>query len=185
MASVFKLLFVLGLLLTVVACDRDEIDLVEMTTDPLPTDTIFCALQLSIEPEGMPVESLTVLVNGGTAPLGYIWSTGATTAATEVDLPGTYSVTVTDNDGCTAEAAYLYSIDGPCNDFALEVLQTAVDSATLELQAVVTGGTPGYAYLWSTNSTAEAIQVPDTPADYGLTVTDAEGCELNEVVSVE
>lgn len=34
----------------------------------------------------------------------YLWNTGATTPTTSVDLPNTYSVTITDSNGCTASA---------------------------------------------------------------------------------
>ena len=41
--------------------------------------------------------------SGGTAPYTYEWSNGATTAAITGLGPGSYTVTVTDADGCTAE----------------------------------------------------------------------------------
>jgi hypothetical protein len=45
--------------------------------------------------------SATVSITGGTAPYAYLWSTGATTATATGLQAGSYSVTVTDQVGCT------------------------------------------------------------------------------------
>jgi len=44
----------------------------------------------------------TAAVVGGNAPLSYLWNTGDTTATVQQLAPGTYTVTVTDANGCTA-----------------------------------------------------------------------------------
>jgi subtilisin-like proprotein convertase family protein len=46
--------------------------------------------------------SATAAAAGGTSPYSYLWSTGATTATITGLAAGTYSVTATDNKGCTA-----------------------------------------------------------------------------------
>ncbi len=52
----------------------------------------------------------TVEVNGGgTGSYTYSWSTGGTANLIEQLQPGTYSVTVTDEDGCSAESSILIS----------------------------------------------------------------------------
>lgn len=49
--------------------------------------------------------SVALAVTGGRAPFTYLWSNGATTANLTNVLPGTYSVTVTDANGCTTTAS--------------------------------------------------------------------------------
>jgi len=46
--------------------------------------------------------NLSVNASGGTPPYTYLWNTGSTTPVAEVFEPGTYSVTVTDTNNCTA-----------------------------------------------------------------------------------
>ncbi|MBP8238439.1 MAG: proprotein convertase P-domain-containing protein [Saprospiraceae bacterium] len=46
--------------------------------------------------------SATATAVGGIAPLSYLWNTGDTTATVQQLAPGTYTVTVTDANGCTA-----------------------------------------------------------------------------------
>ena len=43
----------------------------------------------------------TANVTNGTAPLSFLWSNGGTTSTISSLPPGTYSVTVTDGNGCT------------------------------------------------------------------------------------
>ena len=49
--------------------------------------------------------TLTANVTGGTGTISYLWSNSATTQAISVTASGTYTVTVTDDNGCTATAS--------------------------------------------------------------------------------
>jgi hypothetical protein len=49
--------------------------------------------------------TLTANASGGTGTISYLWSTSATSQAISVTTSGTYTVTVTDSKGCTAQAS--------------------------------------------------------------------------------
>ncbi|MFM7217919.1 MAG: T9SS type A sorting domain-containing protein, partial [Bacteroidota bacterium] len=60
--------------------------------------------------------SVTATASGGTPPYSYLWSNGATTATVFNLLPGTYTVTVTDQLGCTATATTTVGVSA-CSGF--------------------------------------------------------------------
>ena len=76
------------------------------------TLTIF-EIPVVTDEEGLICEGGTVNLFAGT--LGsYLWSTGETTASITVDAPGTYQVTITNNNGCAAvKTIVLQQIDQP------------------------------------------------------------------------
>ncbi|MBU3821595.1 DUF11 domain-containing protein [Flavobacteriaceae bacterium XHP0103] len=65
--------------------------------------------------------SITTMVSGGTPPYSYLWSPGGQTASSISGLAaGTYTVTVTDSEGCTSSSEFIVYTDGiqypvPCN----------------------------------------------------------------------
>jgi len=61
------------------------------------------------------VASATVSVSGGTAPYTYLWSTGATTVSISNLTAGSYSVTVTDVNGCEDNCSVTVSNTECCN----------------------------------------------------------------------
>src|SRR5207247_8979931 len=50
--------------------------------------------------------SASVVASGGTSPYSYLWSNGPTTSSNTNLASGTYTVTVSDNNGCTATCSY-------------------------------------------------------------------------------
>ncbi|WP_242131768.1 LamG-like jellyroll fold domain-containing protein [Aestuariivivens marinum] len=126
-----------------------------------------------------------VNVSGGTAPYTYAWSNGQTTQTATNLSAGTYSVTVTDANGCT-DFASLTITDPPL------LTATAIGTEPLCFgnsngTAIVTpaGGTPGpgYTYLWSNGQTTqEATGL--AAGSYSVTVTDANNCTATASVTI-
>ena len=68
-------------------------------------------------------------------------------------------------------------------DLSLEINQE-IDTLGTVLTAVASNGTEPYSFLWSTGETEEMILVSQN-GNYGVTVTDAEGCTFSLAVDVE
>jgi hypothetical protein len=52
--------------------------------------------------DNTPDGSINITASGGTSPYNFLWSNGITTANNTGILPGTYTITITDNNGCIA-----------------------------------------------------------------------------------
>src|SRR5690606_31962482 len=125
----------------------------------------------------------TVNVIGGTAPYTYSWNNSITTAANTVLRPGTFSVTVTDAKGCTVNTSVVITEPVILSVSTKQTKASCNGVTTNSVIATATGGTQPYTYLWSNGfTTANADNL--LPGTYNLTVTDANGCKVNETVSV-
>ena len=136
-----------------------------------------------VECNGEASGSASVSVSGGTPGYTYSWSTGATTASVADLAVGTYGVTVTDANGCKDSTQVM--IDEPTN-LVVNASTTDVEcngEASGTATASVGGGTPGYSYSWSTGATTASVA--DLAAgSYGVTVTDANGCQDSTQVMI-
>jgi len=127
----------------------------------------------------------TAAANGGTAPLEYLWSNGATTANINNLAPGTYSVTVTDANDCTIEgSATVDAFD--CGAFATTISATNVlcnGAATGSATANPIGGNAPFGYLWNTGATTQTISNL-IAGNYAVTVTDATNCPTTQSTTI-
>ncbi len=127
----------------------------------------------------------TASATGGTAAYSYSWNTGAITASITGLGANTYSVTVTDANGCTdstsvtiiESAPIVASIGSPTN---VSCFGGNDGSAT----ASGSGGTPNYSYAWSGGVGNSATASGLTAGTYTVTVTDANGCTDTEQVTI-
>ena len=117
---------------------------------------------------------LSVSVVGGTAPYAYLWNNGATTSSVSGLMMGTYSVIVTDANGCnTSCSAYLgQPLALVCNTASTPSICNACDGTA---SVAVTGGVQPYTYLWSNGSTTDVLSNL-CDGNYTVTVTDNRGC---------
>ena len=122
--------------------------------------------------------SLTLKVSGGVSPYKYSWSNSDTTKDLTNIIPGTYSVTVTDSLGCTAQLSVNVGVD------TANMIMATVDSVTVAkcsnsqdgaIYVTTKGGAAPYTFLWSNGKTTEDI-TGVVSGSYTLTVTDTLGC---------
>ena len=111
----------------------------------------------------------------------YNWSTGAPTQKITSAITGTYSVTVTDNQGCTGSATVTTKqVPTPTPTIAGATGFCAGSGSTIQLVAV---GTNLSSYNWSTGSNSSSITIT-TPGMYSVSVTDVYGCMGNTSTNI-
>ncbi|MEO8087789.1 MAG: hypothetical protein ABI763_13265, partial [Bacteroidota bacterium] len=100
----------------------------------------------------------------------YSWSNGATTQCITIGLAGTYTVIVTDGNGCTSscDKQITSSSPAPCSITGNNSVCTGNST-----QWCATAGAASY--LWSTGATTQCITV-SAAGTYTATLTDASGC---------
>lgn len=119
---------------------------------------------------------------GGALPYMYSWSSGQNSENILGLTAGTYTLTITDGNGCINTTNY--NVNEPVAPITLSTSETPVDcngNSTGSINLTVNGGTPGYAFQWI-NSIGEIL--PQTSEDiigmptdnYTVVVTDANGC---------
>jgi PKD repeat protein len=124
----------------------------------------------------------TVLVanSTGTAPFTYQWNTGSTNNSITAGSPGTYSVTVTDANGCTGTASFnlSFSTPGPMNITTSNGTNHACVGDTYCLTA--TGGYMNYFWYQTSNPSLilsnSQSYCPTTSGTYCVYGVDASGC---------
>lgn len=123
--------------------------------------------------------------NGGTGSFGYAWSNSAATQDVCNLAAGSYRVTVTDGNNCSASITE--TVTEP-SAISLSIAKTNVscnggNNACIDLS--VTGGTAGtgYIYSWGNSTTTEDI-CNLTAGTYQVTVTDANGCSSSLTTTV-
>ncbi len=125
---------------------------------PITGNTSFCIGSSSVLNTGFYV--------------GYLWSTGETTQSISVNTAATFTVTISNANGCTASSSITTS-------FLPQPIP--VISGTLSF---CTGGTTLLnagafnSYAWSTGATTQTISV-STASTFTVTVTGANGCKAN------
>ncbi|WP_309640735.1 PKD domain-containing protein [Flavobacterium sp.] len=118
---------------------------------------------------------------GGIPAINLAWSDGSTAGTTRNHLgPGTYSVTIVDGTPCTI--ARTFTIVEPQSLVLSANLTQAFDCNNAnsgEINLMVSGGTPPFAYSWSNGAVTEDLTAISA-GNYLITVTDASGCNKTE-----
>lgn len=133
--------------------------------------------------DGATNGTVSVLANGGVGGFTYSWSTGQGGISISGLIAGTYTVTVTDNNGCqeTSEANVTESpeiiISGNVNNI------NCFGQTNGSISTSIFGGTPGFSYSWSTGSTQANI-INLAAGLYTVTVTDAANCTSTESFTI-
>jgi len=127
------------------------------------------------------IGTATVTASGGTPGYTYSWSNGQTAQTATGLSSGTYTVTVTDINGCTNTQSVTINLVLP--------LTTGLNNTTCDgvndgsATASPLGGTAPYTYSWSNGETTQTIAGLNA-GSYSVTVTDANGCSNTTAINV-
>ena len=168
---------------TVIITDQNMCEATQTYTITEPTLLTSSTNTTNESAAGANDGSATAEGFGGTPPYDFLWSTGDVTPTINNLAPNTYSVVVTDQNGCESTATAVVN-PGGCS-LVLSASSTDVDcfgENTGAVDLIVTGGSASTQFSWSNNTSSEdLINVP--AGDYTVVVTDGV-CEESITVSI-
>ena len=124
----------------------------------------------------------TTPATGGTNPYSYTWSNNKTGASINNLAAGNYTVTITDNNGCTFQK---YTVIDQPTPITVTVSMVPAHCGQADGSATVgaAGGNPGYFYQWSTGATTQTVNGLSA-SNYPVSITDSQGCVASQSVTV-
>lgn len=145
--------------------------------------TASITAQTNVDCNGNSSGAMTVTQSGGSANYSYVWSNGSTTTNTASSTnsisslhAGTYTVTITDANGCTATASSTVTqptVLSASTGSTMNVTCNGGSNGSASSNA--TGGLTPYTYLWSNGATTSSV-TGISAGTYTVTVTDDNGC---------
>lgn len=130
--------------------------------------------------------TLSITASGGTPGYTYVWSTGDTTQQITGLVSGSYTVSITDANGCLTQAGTIINQPDVLFTSVTAVNPTCYAGYNGNATAITTGGTDPYSYLWDNNAynqtgqTAYGLGV----GTYSVTITDYSGCTTQSTVTL-
>lgn len=129
--------------------------------------------------------SVIANANGGVPGYSFSWSPAGTTSASLTNRPaGSYTVTVTDLNTCTATAVQVITQPAALVQTALINTVSCSGGNNASVTLSVTGGTGPYSYLWLPGAQNTATLSAATAGNYTAIVSDANNCTVAATYSV-
>ena len=142
--------------------------------------------QLSINTQnnatcGIANGSIAVTILGGTGALTYTWSNGVnnTSAINNLDA-GTYTLTVTDSNQCTATINSTITQLGQIGIDVLGVSNAFCNQANGSINTIAQNTVGAVTYTWTNNISNTATANNLLPDTYTLTITDQNNCTATQ-----
>jgi hypothetical protein len=133
---------------------------------------------------------VTASATGGTGVYTYTWSNSGTTASITGIAAATYTVTITDANGCTDIKSAL--ITEPATLVAATVIDnnvTVTGGSDGGATGASSGGTAPFTYAWSTSTSSSIFATTASitglmAGTYTITITDGSGCSDTETATI-
>ena len=130
---------------------------------------------------GMNNGYINPIVSGGTVPYNFVWTNGETNENISNLEAGTYSVTISDINGCSTLASA--TIEQPLDSF--ELTNVTITDVTYygfvdgSIDISLTGGILPYTFNWSNGESAEDL-INTGAGIYEITISDNVDCQIIE-----
>lgn len=140
-----------------------------------PSDMVISPTLTPVACFGNSTGAIVLTVSGGTGSKSYAWSNGAATQNLSNLTSGTYSVTVTDVNGCAKISSH--TITQPAWGLTPSITATNYACASVKgsINLSVGGGAAPYTFAWSNGATTEDLSDLNV-GNYTVTITDSNGC---------
>ena len=130
----------------------------------------------------------TAIPSGATPPYTYEWDANAnnqTNALATGLCPGTYLVTITDDNGCTEVDSVTIGAGSLSINFTALPISCA-PNCDGQAAASPVGGNAPYVYEWdaAANNQTNALATGLCPGNYSVTITDDNGCSVVDIVTI-
>ncbi|NJK82454.1 MAG: hypothetical protein HC912_00155 [Saprospiraceae bacterium] len=141
-------------------------------------------MDFQITPQGCETRdgSIVAIPTGGNQPYTFQWSNGENTPILNNLVFGTYTLTLTDANGCVRQD----TVEVPRKSVSLEtqmINASCQGGATGSATVIPNGGTEPYEFAWSNGATTATISNVN-PGFYEVTVKDATGCEEAAFITI-
>lgn len=156
---------------TVTINSNDQCTPVVLSTTVNPSTSLTATIEPIHTTCGM--SNGRVVAYGNHPNLNYLWSNGSTAESQENLSAGTYSVTLSDADGCKGEAISTVNASTALTA-TVEALHTTCGMDNGRVSAF--GNLPNLSYLWNNGSIAES-QENLSAGNYSVTINDDNGCQ--------
>lgn len=149
-----------------------------------PTDIVVTGTVTNVSCFGGSNGLVATTVTGGVSPYTYFWSSGQTTPTSTGLIAGTYTLIVTDNNGCQKTLTYTVTQPTPLAVAFTSTNVSCFNGSNAIINSSVSGGTPGYTYSWSPGgqTTQNVSGLPI--GTYTLNVSDALGCFVTNTMTI-
>jgi hypothetical protein len=163
----------------------DDIGIWNRALTPCEIQELYTGQTLTPPTATITPNGNTTICSGGFVQLtasaadGYLWSNGETTQTITATQAGQYTVTVTNNDGCSDVSDPVTVTVNPTPNSGVSVsgATTFCSGGSVTLTSQASSGS----YLWSNGETTQSITVNQT-GNYSVTVTD-NGCSATSGVT--
>ncbi len=129
---------------------------------------------------------ITATVSGGQPPYSYSWSNGATGVNASNLCAGSYTVTVTDANYCTAIQTYTLTQPTPISVTPTVTNSNCTSTGTGSISLSPSGGNAPYSYAWSITPNPGNVSTVTNllSGSYTVTITDGNNCTLIKTIGV-
>ena len=169
---------------TVTATDANNCSTTQMiSVNAAPAAIISSGTITNVACSGAPSGSVVLSVSNAVGTPSYSWSNNTSNQNLTSVAGGTYSVTITDANGCTNTNSFTVAQPAPIST-SLTTTQPACNGGTGSITANSSGGTGSLFYTWSGGLGGSGTVNNLSAGTYTVTTTDANGCFITNNVTI-
>ena len=127
--------------------------------------------------------SINIIVSGATSPYTFIWNDGVITEDRNSMATGNYSVTINDNNLCSAQLSVSIGSASGLNISETHSTVTCNGLSDANININVTGGSLPYTFMWN-DATVSQNRANIPAGNYSVSATDNNGCIISTGINI-